>query len=117
MAINPATPFWQDFGKLQTDGQAASDAIGSVATTYRAAGLQVLGPRQQGWTPCTGGASGKNLAGLNGTAVVATFLTDSAANLTTGVLALATYVYEARKTIAALQEAIETHGAIGTTIA
>ena len=73
MSANPSTPFWMDYEKLQSDGATAAVAIGSTATEYRAVGLKILGTRQQGWTACTGGASGKNLGGLNGTGVVATF--------------------------------------------
>lgn len=114
--MNPAKPFWRDYERLQANGDEAMSAMGSTATAVYLSSLKVCGTREQGWTACTGGAAGLNRGGLNGTAVVATFASDSSANLTTGVLALATYVYEARKTIAALQLALEYHGKIGTTI-
>lgn len=114
--MNPAKPFWRDYERLQANGDEAFSAMGSTATALYMSSLKVVGTREQGWTACTGGASGLNRDGINGTAVVATFSSDSSANLTTGVLALATYVYEARKTIVALQNLLEYHGLAGTTI-
>ncbi len=110
-------PYFPAFERFQTNGDEIMGAVGSTATAFYTAGLKVFGTREQGWTACSGGTAGVNRGGLNGTGIVATFLSDSSANLTTGVLALATFVYESRKTIAALQLALERQGVIGTTIA
>lgn len=116
MAHSKASPAWAGYEKLQKNGDDAAEAIGTVADSYYALGLKVLGTRQQGWTACTGGTAGKNLGGLNGTSVTGTFDTTSVTTLSVACLALATLVYESRKTVAALQAALEAHGAIGTTI-
>ena len=114
MGALPATPFCQDYAWFQANGDELADTMGSAAGSYFVLGLKVLGAREQGWTACTGGTSNKG--GINATSVAGTFDTTSAVTLATACLALATLVYENRKTIAALQAASEAHGAIGTTI-
>ena len=114
MGAIPSTPFCQDYGWFQANGDELADTMGSTAGSYFVSGLKVIGAREQGWTACTGGTVNK--AGINATSVAGTFLTTSADTLSTACLALATLVYENRKTIAALQAALMTHGAVGTTI-
>lgn len=110
----PAKPHFGGYDYFQENGDEVADLIGSVAGSYFVAGLKVIGAREQGWTACTGGTSNKG--GINATSVTGTFDTTSAVTLSTACLALATLVYENRKTIAALQAALTAHGQIGTTI-
>ena len=113
----PAKPHFDGYEWVQRNGDELADAMGTVAGSYFVAGLKVVGARSQGWTACTGAAAGgTNKGGINGTSTAGSFLTTDAASLSTACLALATLVYEGRKTICSLQAAMEAHGSIGTTI-
>jgi len=112
----PSKPHFGGFDYFQSNGDEVADTIGSTAGSYFVQGLQVVGPRVQGWTASIGGTAGKSRDGVNGTETAGSFLTTSADSISTACLALATMVYELNKNFAQLQADVTTHGMIGTTI-
>lgn len=103
-ALTLATAISTDYvSKAATGTQALASSLDAVS--YKVSGLQVVGARVTGWTAYSGAT---NLGAFNSN----TTYTVSATYTQSEVQAIATDLTAARKRIAALEQALRTHGLI-----